>query len=37
MHKPFIAKIYQPKSTSGGGIEFVPQVNKHKNTIFYSG
>lgn len=27
-------KIYQPKSTSGGGIEFVPQENKHKNTIF---
>lgn len=27
-------KIYQPKSTSGGGVEFVPQVNKHKNTIF---
>ena len=27
-------KIYQPKSTSGGGIEFVPQINKHKDTIF---
>jgi len=27
-------KIYQPKNTSGGKIEFVPQVNKHKNTIF---
>ncbi|MFN2262455.1 MAG: ATP-dependent RecD-like DNA helicase [Psychroflexus sp.] len=27
-------KIYQPKSTSGGGIEFVPQENKHKDTIF---
>ncbi len=27
-------KIYQPKTTTGSGIEFVPQVNKHKNTIF---
>lgn len=27
-------KIYFPKKKSGGGIEFVPQENKHKNTIF---
>lgn len=27
-------KIYYPKKTSGGGVDFVPQQNKHKNTIF---
>ncbi|MDN6280259.1 MAG: AAA family ATPase [Psychroflexus sp.] len=27
-------KIYFPKKKSGGGIEFVLQENKHKNTIF---
>jgi len=27
-------KIYYPKKTSGGGVYFVAQQNKHKNTIF---
>jgi len=27
-------KIYHPKKTSNGGIEFVRQVNKHTNTLF---
>ena len=27
-------KIYYPKKTSGGGVDFVAQQNKHKNTIF---
>lgn len=27
-------KIYFPKKTSGGGVSFVLQPNKHKNTIF---
>lgn len=27
-------KIYFPKKSSGGGISFTKQVNKHKNTIF---
>ena len=28
-------KIYFPKKSSGGGLSFVMQVNKHKNTIFF--
>ena len=28
-------KIYHPKKTSNGGVEFVRQVNKHTNTIFF--
>ncbi len=27
-------KIYFPKKTSGGGVEFVLQQNKHRNTVF---
>src|SRR6187402_1596046 len=27
-------KIYFPKKSSGGGVAFTKQVNKHKNTIF---
>jgi len=27
-------KIYHPKKTSNGGVEFVRQVNKHTNTLF---
>ncbi|MGB2088226.1 MAG: ATP-dependent DNA helicase [Psychroflexus salarius] len=27
-------KIYQPKKTSNGGVEFIPQENKHRNTVF---
>ncbi|MGC6430637.1 MAG: ATP-dependent DNA helicase [Jejuia sp.] len=27
-------KIYFPKKTSGGGVSFVLQPNKHKNTVF---
>lgn len=27
-------KIYHPKKTSKGGVEFIPQENKHRNTIF---
>lgn len=27
-------KIYYPKKTSGGGVSFVSQVNKHTNTVF---
>ncbi len=27
-------KIYQPRKKSNGGVDFVPQENKHKNTIF---
>ena len=28
-------KIYFPKKSSGGGLSFVLQTNKHKNTIFF--
>lgn len=28
-------KIYHPKKTSNGGVEFVRQTNKHINTIFF--
>ncbi|SFB29932.1 UvrD-like helicase C-terminal domain-containing protein [Flavobacterium swingsii] len=28
-------KIYFPKKTSGGGVSFTLQPNKHKNTIFF--
>ncbi len=28
-------KIYHPKKTGNGGVEFVRQVNKHTNTIFF--
>ncbi len=28
-------KIYHPKKTSNGGVQFVKQVNKHTNTIFF--
>jgi ATP-dependent exoDNAse (exonuclease V) alpha subunit len=28
-------KIYFPKKTSGGGVSFTLQTNKHKNTIFF--
>jgi ATP-dependent exoDNAse (exonuclease V) alpha subunit len=28
-------KIYHPKKTSNGSVEFVRQVNKHTNTIFF--
>ena len=28
-------KIYHPKKTSNGGVEFVRQVNKHTNTLFF--
>ena len=28
-------KIYHPKKTSNGGVEFVRQVNKHTNTVFF--
>lgn len=28
-------KIYHPKKTSNGGVEFVRQINKHTNTIFF--
>ncbi|WP_395045725.1 ATP-dependent RecD-like DNA helicase [Flavobacterium sp.] len=28
-------KIYFPKKTSGGGVSFTLQSNKHKNTIFF--
>jgi ATP-dependent exoDNAse (exonuclease V) alpha subunit len=28
-------KIYFPKKSSGGGVSFTLQVNKHKNTIFF--
>jgi ATP-dependent exoDNAse (exonuclease V) alpha subunit len=27
-------KIYFPKKSSGGGVSFTKQVNKHKNTVF---
>jgi ATP-dependent exoDNAse (exonuclease V) alpha subunit len=27
-------KIYFPKKSSGGGVSFTLQQNKHKNTIF---
>ncbi|TEB40824.1 ATP-dependent endonuclease, partial [Flavobacterium circumlabens] len=27
-------KIYFPKKSSGGGVAFTRQINKHKNTIF---
>jgi ATP-dependent exoDNAse (exonuclease V) alpha subunit len=33
--KPFDSqKIYFPKKSSGGGVSFTLQQNKHKNTIF---
>ena len=28
-------KIYHPKKTSNGGVEFVRQVNKHTHTLFF--
>jgi exodeoxyribonuclease-5 len=28
-------KIYHPKKTSNGGVEFARQVNKHTNTVFF--
>ena len=28
-------KIYHPKKTSNGGVEFVRQVNKHTHTVFF--
>jgi len=28
-------KIYHPKKTSNGGVEFTRQVNKHTNTVFF--
>lgn len=28
-------KIYHPKKTSNGGVEFTRQVNKHTNTLFF--
>ena len=28
-------KIYHPKKTSNGGVEFIRQTNKHSNTIFF--
>ena len=31
---PIHKKIYFPKKTSGGGVSFTLQPNKHKNTIF---
>ena len=37
-HKPAFTihkKIYFPKKSSGGGVSFTLQPNKHKNTIFF--